>query len=223
MTKLESLQQEVRSMIPQARVAPKESSILMKFVNVFVCLFSPKFMTQFITTVGYTSYFPTAMLDAGVKFHEYDVQNAAVFAHEAVHMYDRKRNPCFPFLYLLPQLLGLLSFLSLLSVRCSHLWLLALGFLVFLGPLPAYFRMRYELRGYTMTMAVNKWIWGDVNRDYVTSEFTGPEYYFMWPFKVDTAKRIQAAKDNITSGQVLSEPMFRLVYDWIQKQKLTIS
>jgi hypothetical protein len=58
---------------------------------------------------------------------------------------------------------------------------------VFLAPIPAPWRRDTEMRGYAMSMAA--WYWYNrsgipqVLKADIAQNFTGPEYYFSWPFQ----------------------------------------
>jgi hypothetical protein len=83
---------------------------------------------------------------------------------------------------------------------------MALAALVFAGPFPAYWRMKWELRGYAMSMAVNAWRHGGVlngSVDGFLGIFTGADYYFMWPFRKGMKARLEDALNEIHNGGVL--------------------
>jgi len=75
--------------------------------------------------------------------------------------------------------------------------------LLLAAPIPAYFRMKEELDGYTMSMAVNWWRTGFISATYiawVAEQFTGPGYYFMWPFKRNIKNRLNKRAAHIKIG-----------------------
>lgn len=213
MTRLDSLLQAVQKQLPKAKIVAKEDSLLMKVIAKLM-FFNPDFMDSYITTIGYTSYFPKAMLTSAMS----DDDNTATFAHEQVHMHDYKNSKFFSLGYLMPQLLAALASVSLLAIWFSKLWLLNLLWLGMLAPIPAYWRMKDELRGYTMSLAYAFWEegqWDPYEDANFVSNFTGSGYYFMWPFEKDMEKRKSAAKVAIEHGNLLTDPAFKLVYDWI--------
>lgn len=201
--------------IPGFNIQFKEKSLLMKALYYcgFVWLFNPKFLTSYWTTLGKTVYAPT---EAG--FFANPEGSVDILAHELVHMVDRKKNG---FLrhdvrYAVPQAFALLSLLSIGAIW--NLW--ALTFLVFLLallPLPSPGRKDIEMRGYTMTMAVFYWRYvQDPDFDWYATQFSGPAYYFMWPFHANVVKELKARFSTVKSGSVLLDPTFRAVYDIIK-------
>lgn len=135
---------------------------------------------NFVTTLGETVYVPSrAWVDR-------DPQRAwKVLCHELVHVEDyRQCRPSFVFciLYAFPHWLALLAILS--PIIWSW-WPLA--FLVFLAPWPSPWRHLFEMRAYAMTMAVEYWYNGrgipQALKEAILIQFTGPSYFFMYPFK----------------------------------------
>ena len=140
--------------------------------------FNPGFMTDYITTIGRTIYFPS-------REDILDGKQWDVLAHEGIHLRDHHEHPIlFNLSYGFPQILALLSFGAIGAFW--NLWfLLFLFFLVAAAPFPAPWRARSERRAYIMSMVC------DVIRNgtnYVTSPFyiesmadiyTGSGYYFM--------------------------------------------
>lgn len=68
---------------PKFKIVEKEASGFMKFLNFFARLWSPTFLTNITTVVGYTVYMPKWLIgnDSGY----------IVLRHEAVHMRDLKK------------------------------------------------------------------------------------------------------------------------------------
>src|ERR1022692_1584854 len=102
------LTQKAQSFFPNLTIKYKDKSTLMKIIGTLVSPFNPGFMTDFVTTLGNTIYYPNeayTQTQAGID----------VTIHECTHLYDQKR---FSFLYTLayalPQLFFLPSFLLLL-------------------------------------------------------------------------------------------------------------
>jgi len=63
-------------------------------------------------------------------------------------------------------------------------------------PFPAYWRMKYELEAYQISATLVVWSMGDIGESHlkhITQNFTGPLYYYMWPFKGYIDKRLLAA------------------------------
>lgn len=199
--------------VPKFKVAFKNESLLMKFLGVLL-FFNKGFMTQYITTIGYTVYVPTEQ-----QYKANPEMYLDVLTHEFVHMMDYKKYKLlFSLSYLTPQLLAVFSLLSLLAIHHSSAWLLSLLFLGFLAPLPSYFRMHWELRGYTMSAAFALWRYGYAPSpvDYL-DRFTDSGYYFMWPLKKNMTDRLQSSFDKIKDNSILLDQPYRVVSDFLKK------
>jgi hypothetical protein len=78
--------------------------------------------------------------------------------------------------------------LSFVAIFASKLWLLNLLFLVFLAPIPAYFRYYFEKRAYRTSFIFGKFLYGysdydlEKVRDQITEQLSKSFYYFAWPF-----------------------------------------
>lgn len=164
---------------PQLTIKYKDQSSLMKILAKI--LFFNDFM-NYTTSLGNTIYLPS---EAKVKISP--VSSAVVFMHELSHIYDSKSLGLTSNLaYLFPQILALLS----IPVFFILGFFPALICLLFLLPLPAYFRMQKEKQAYTVSLYVmNKMnhnngfnINLDTYKETFISEFSSGSYYFMWPF-----------------------------------------
>ena len=171
-TLTESASELVRSFVPSWKVIPKSRSKLHSTIEKILPFANYE---EFFTTVGYTCAVP-----------EGEEDNWWSIFHEGVHAQQaRKITPVvFIALYLLPQILAVPFFL--LALVFWNPWFL-LG-LLFLLPIPAYFRMKFELEAYIVSVIVMTWMETPERSlefiDWVVcSHFAGPNYYFMWPFK----------------------------------------
>lgn len=181
---------------PDISIKYKNESLFMKILGILL-FFNPSFKNIYITTIGKTIYFPSSDFIANSP-----TSSAITLLHELVHIADNK-NIFYSILYLFPQLLSLL-FIPLLFIVG---WKFALIALIFLLPLPAYFRMKDEKSAYTMSLyacnSLNK-IGYNINLqeqvDFYISQFKGFGYYVMWPFGSIDAYFNTAAKQ-IASGQ----------------------
>jgi len=186
----------------------KDESRFIKMLS-YILFFNPKFMTDFITTIGSTIYFPSRKK---MEMYGSEFANLTTIAHEYVHVMDSEKDKLFKVKYLLPQILALLMLLfGFIS------WWIALAlFVLFLCPLPAYWRKQYELRGYTMSLFMADQIgqelkWTPENRSAFLNglatnynkQFTSGNYYFMWPFGVQ--KELNTAVHRIISGDILND------------------
>ena len=172
------LKDKMKEAVPGTSFVPKEESKFMKILNILL-FFVSGFMTNFTTTIGKTIYTPKGFYDNAFGAF-------ATLAHEYVHLYDDQfLMKGYKLQYLFPQILAIFSLLSILAIfNLSFLWFLL--FLLFLAPLPAPGRTKIELRGYGMSIKVRQWLGIEVvdkHISYYAQHFTGPEYYYMWPFK----------------------------------------
>jgi len=138
--------QTAQQSFPNIKVAYKDQSIFMKILGKLM-FFNPSFMTNYITTIGSTIYYPSEAYIAEDEF-----SNSIIFMHELMHISDSKKYSkiLFSISYLFPQIL-LILFLPLFLIN----WKIALPLVIFSAlPLPAYFRMWFERRGYFVSAYV---------------------------------------------------------------------
>lgn len=203
--------QSIQADVPGFSVELKADSALMKAIG-DVLFFNPSFMTEFITTIGNTSYFPTASDISGAH------PEWPVLAHEGVHARDWRRLQWkFNFLYLFPQCLAPLAALAGLAFL-SHWFLLALVFLVCLAPLPAPGREWAELRGYLMSGCMDKLKGTDVSAagyvDWMTDHFTTGQYYWMSWGRARARAKIVALMhqaERLVAGTEVLEPYSKTI------------
>jgi hypothetical protein len=158
-----------------------------------ILFFNKGFNTNFITTIGETIYVPNSKINAYWLWQ--------IICHEFIHLLNaRKCKLWFGLKYIFPQILAVFSLLSF----CGGLWLLNLLWLLTLAPIPAYFRMKEEMDGYTMTMFV-EWYMnqniGPILVGSIAKNFYGPNYYWMWPFRNNIEKRLVIIAYRIMDGQ----------------------
>lgn len=160
------------------RVRFKNESALMRVLGV-ILFFNRGFMTDYITTIGRTVYFPNRSSVEG------DWPAWGTLAHEGVHADDYVARPArFVGAYLFPQWLAAGALLAIGAV--FSLWLLgALAFLAALAPWPSSGRARLERRGYQMTIVCDALEHGVARvrspdyQEWMTGIYTGPDYYWM--------------------------------------------
>jgi len=170
----------VRLYCPKFKVVSKEDSLLHRTIGK-IMFFNPGYMKNFYTTIGYTAATPIG-IEASYE----------VIYHEGLHAIQAKKYTrlLFGLAYLLPQILAPL-FVALSFI--FSLWLL-IPAAVLLLPLPAYFRMKFELEAYCLSAMIEVWKgkYTDESRNFIINNFIGENYYFMWPFK----KRLISAIDS---------------------------
>lgn len=203
---------KVSELFPDVKIAFKDKSTLMKILGVLL-FFNPAFMTSFITTIGSTIYFPSE-----IYMNARPVASLVILLHELTHVNDEKKISKFLFnlAYLLPQLLVIL-FLPLLLIFG---WKIALFSLIFLAPLPAYFRMNFEKRAYMASLYVfNKLnqihpdykINLDSQSDFFVAQFKNLSYYVMWPFNNINSEFANAVKLVKDGKRPFEDPVFDIL------------
>lgn len=200
---------------PDLQIRYKNQSKLMQWLGKLL-FFNRGFMTSYTTTLGSTVYFPT---ETFVKARP--VSSEVVLLHELVHIQDQHKltKPLFGFLYLTPQVLFLLC-LPLLLVS----WKIAVPLmLLFVAPIPSFFRMYFEKRAYLSSLysmaALGKKLNFDPKLDvqakYFVQQFKDSSYYFMWPFS-DIDKQLADGIEKIKAGErPFEDPVFDILDDLI--------
>jgi len=184
----------------------KNESLLMKIISK-ILFFNKDFMTKYVTTIFDTIYFPN---EENYKL----VSSKISLLHEIVHILDFK-NKLFMFMYLSPQIFGLLAILG----PIFNWWFLL--FLILFLPIPSYFRMLAEKRAYTITLYVTykyckekgyKFDIDDVI-EFIINNFKSSGYYFMWPFTNNLEKYYYEVFDKIKNGEkpYLNKEIYDLV------------
>lgn len=205
--RFESFLFELQRINPKFNIKFKDKSLLMKIIGALL-FFNKDFMKTYTTTIGNTVYFPSK------QFIESSPESALIItAHEYRHAYDANKinSLLFSIIYLMPQLLFILIVPAL---YLFGYW--GLLFLIFLLPLPAYGRMRLELNGYITSLFILNEILLETNssEEYrvlklqqsaliKNKQFTGPAYYFMWPFGVK--KQLFNVLEELATGTMAKE------------------
>jgi hypothetical protein len=166
----------------------KDESFSMRALGKLL-FFNNKFTSSFTTTIGRTIYFPSRQWCA-----EDPGRASSVLAHELVHIDQYAQwNLGFVVGYLFPQVLALLSVLAI--------WFgpVALAFLLFLLPLPAPLRARFEAQAYNTSIAVAEQIAQvtltplavrSMAVSIAQANFSSANYYYMWPWTNSAAQMI---------------------------------
>jgi len=189
--------------IPDAKVYAKSSSLLMKVIYyVFLMwIWQRKFMTNYTTTIGYKVY----VADWMVKREAWDVLYG-VMRHEFTHMLQKEKHGVwFTWGYLFPQIFALLALGALSAIWVGPWGLMPLIFLLAALPFPAPFRSLWEAEGYTQTILVSYERRGSIDHslvDRIKKHFTGPDYYFMNPFKSRVDKMFDKIIADIESKKI---------------------
>lgn len=167
----DDLLRDIREEFPAFRLVPKESSWLMRAIDIALKVITfgamSTFMTGYVSVIGSTVYVSRGWAELS------DMGRAVVLRHERVHMRQRaKYGPLlFTFLYLFfPLPVGL-----------------------------AYFRMKFEREAYEETLRARVELYGPKSlrdpecREGIVRQFTSSAYFWMWPFRKNTLRWYQAA------------------------------
>lgn len=111
----------IGKIIPGAQVKFKNESWLMKMIGFILSPFNPGFMTDYITTIGYTVYFPTRQY-----YESAPEASFSILTHEFVHMWDRKQDSLFSLKYLFPQILLPIPLVLFTLFAFDAAWILGL-------------------------------------------------------------------------------------------------
>jgi hypothetical protein len=193
----------VKQFCPTFTISHKQDSKLHKFIGwVLDKIGNKKYMTNYITTIGQNCVLPIGNIISLWSF----------MLHEGRHAKDGQDvgNLLFYVAYLIPQLIGILGVIYSLAVGIGVFfgWPLYLLWgclsLLFLLPFPSPGRAYIELRGYTVSLAVDFWYGGiddeQLYIEWLARTFCTSGYYYMWPFnswlKKYFGKKLQELKNN---------------------------
>ncbi len=194
----EALVAHIEGQVDGFEVRYKREHVSQRLIGALIWIFNRHYMARFVTTIGPKVYFPSREFVAGDPW-----QAAKILAHEYVHIRDWRRTLFFKLRYLGPQsyIAIAMCFGTAAGAVLGAPWFAHLGWLLALVPWPAPFRRDAELRGYAMNMLVNMWRYGSVRTgtiEWIAKKFTGPDYFFMWPFRKNVQERITEIEGAIT-------------------------
>jgi hypothetical protein len=168
---------DVAAEFPEFELQYKDSSRLMRAIDIALKVISlgnaRGFMSDYVTTLGYKVYLPLDWVAMP------DETKACVLRHEAVHMRQRRKYGMvlFALLYLfIPLPIGL-----------------------------AYYRTKFEKEAYAESMRCafrfyerGAYLLTDPRyKDRIVSQFTGPGYLWMWPFRGSVSRWFDRVRDDI--------------------------
>lgn len=161
-TALEQLMDNMLEEFPTFHVVLKRESKLMRAIGMFLKIvsfgYASKFMTEFITTVGYTVYVTPDWYSTS------EIARMIVLRHERVHMRQKRRYGMFLFslLYTLFPLPGGLAYFRTKFEREAY---------------------AESIRATVELMPDGKYIVrADTYKTFLLGQFEGPDYMWMWPF-----------------------------------------
>lgn len=217
---------ELKKTIPNFNIKFKDQSLLIKIIS-YILFFNKSFMTDYITTIGSTVYFPSEQF---LEANPTDSQ--IVISHEFVHAIDNKNNIIFKPLYLFPQILSPL-FVILFFVLPHVLNFISLGIaLICLLPIiPSFWRSKDELRGYQMSLFAESELMkedGIVGDQYdkalsdtivfINDEFTGSSYY--WMNRSGVMSQLNDTITKIKTDDILKDdPVYNIIREALKNSK----
>lgn len=192
----------------------KDESSFMRLIGK-ILFFNRGFMTIFITTIGQTIYWPR-------DIWEDDYAVWSVLPHELTHAMDFRRMGLIPaaLIYLFPQVLAVFALGAIGAIwDVRFLWFLLA--LIFLFPWPAPGRKYMEMRGFAMSVATDMWANPTHKREeapnWILDNFTGPNYYWMWPFRKHLEAQFKTWITWINDGTIDEKmPLAKVLRDKIQ-------
>lgn len=198
MSRFQQIDDAIKADIKGYELVLKHESKLMAFINIFVKIFNERFMDHYTVTFAPKIYVPEKHVRSDMFWK--------TLAHEWVHLVTARNNTTLinSFFYGLPQILAPLALVSLGAIWGSPWFLLNLLWLLCLAPIPAYFRMKEEMEAYAMSMACNYWRYGSITNtqiEWIAKHFTGPDYYFMWPFEGNVRDRLDTLAHKVQNGE----------------------
>lgn len=160
MSPLDVLYRQLRKEFPDFEIVEKNSSAFMKVLDVCLKLLSfwqlSMFMTEFVTTVGYTIYTPSSWTQRS------ESSRIVTLRHEAVHMRQRKKLGAAWF------------FISYLLLPVPVLW----AFCRMKYEMEAYAEgMKASKEVYGLLVLT------DAYKENVISQFTTARYLWTWPWR----------------------------------------
>jgi hypothetical protein len=98
--------------------------------------------------------------------------------------------------------------------------LVLLGVVLFLAPWPAYWRTRWELRGYGMNVAVVQWLYGTFSTKYregIIKQFTGPAYFCMSWSGSEVGEALDVFRARAVKGDLREDRPYGRVFSLLNK------
>jgi hypothetical protein len=197
---------------PKFQLKFKNESTFMKILGSLM-FWNKDFVEHYTTTMGNTIYFPNREF-----IPSHPVSTLATLLHELTHIYDGNKLPpgIFGILYLFPQILVLL-----LPILAFFIGPFSLLLILFLLPIPAYFRMYFEKRAYLVSLYVlnqlNQKFQVNINlndhKENYLLDFKNSNYYFMWPFNSLDEKFEEGLKLIKIGRHPYEDPVFAIIDD----------
>lgn len=159
-----------KNKFPKLNIKYKDKSTLMRVLST-ILFFNKNFKEKFVTTIGNTIYYPSEDF-----VNKNETSSIILLCHELMHLRQNEITDLYTFEYLSPQIFSIFSLFAFFSP-----WFLI--FLVFLLPIPSLFRAYLEFEAYSITLYCRHKLGYNFNVENIIENFTGPNYYYMFPFK----------------------------------------
>lgn len=194
---------------PKLKINYKNESILMKIIG-FILFFNKDFLSEYTTTLGNFIYFPNKEI-----IRKRPISMSIVFLHELVHVYDfNKLNIIFSILYLTPQIFFI--FFIPFTIIFGKIGLL---FLLFLLPIPSFFRMYFEKRAYLSSLYViykisNKLKFNpnlNENKETMIFSLSSYPYYYAWFYKFLNKDFDKSISKILNNERPFEDPVFDML------------
>lgn len=98
--------------------------------------------------------------------------------------------------------------------------LVLLGAVLFLVPWPAPWRVKWELRGYGMNVALAQWLYGNFtskHKESIIQQFTGPAYFCMSWSKSRVSNGLDEFYEDSKSGELQEDRPYGRVFSLLRK------
>jgi hypothetical protein len=217
---LKAFEQDTAKLVPGFQVKWKTGNLGQKLISYLLCLFNDEYMLKYTSTFYPHVYFPTK------EYYESNPEiSFTILAHERVHLLDMKKHGLwFKVTYLFPQIMSIpCLFLGALATLVS--WWVA-GFLFFVGLVfiaswPAPWRVKWEKRGYAMSLAVAYWMTEEIssaNKAFIRNQFLDWGYYRMSWNRKDIDSWLDLTERSIRDGTLEQDPAYGDVHQFLKSR-----
>lgn len=202
-------EEDIARIVPGFQVRWKPEYWHQRLVGKVLGSFNPQYLTTYTTTFYPYVYFPTKEY-----YDRIPLTTFMILAHERVHLQDTKDAPLwFRASYLLPQLLALPLLLVATVVAFWSWWavLPAVVGLACLAPWPSPWRVRWEQRGYAMSLAVLHWSGVRLTDEvgaWAVKQFSGSGYYKMSWSTPRMTSWYETTRKSILDGTIEDDPVY---------------
>jgi len=193
---------------PKTKVVPKATVWWHKAIaKILAIVGNDSYLDGYWTTIGYTIYQPGKQVDK---------KRWSVVPHEGGHSVQAKTwtRPLFGSLYLMGTPVWLLP--ALLFSWPFFVWLpwwsgliFTLSFLLLSFPPFGLCRAHWEFQMYGLSLAIQYWRGYSIDSGYIEDrarQFTGPDYFYMYPCKSSAEKKLRAYLNDAKTGKIFDGP-----------------